>query len=132
MTERTWADSQLKDFDATENLLVRCSGIDGRLDRGVPVWVVVIGGGVYVRAYQGVRRGWFRRAIRLHQGAVGTTTTQLPAQFEGSDGGVRTRIDAAYRLKYGHYSYVSSMLTAAAAATLRISPHTAVHSGQAR
>lgn len=34
------------------------------------VWVVRVGGELYVRSYRGRRGGWFRRALASHQGHI--------------------------------------------------------------
>jgi hypothetical protein len=116
MAHSTWTEAQLRDFDATGNLLVRSRRTDGQLGCSVPVWGVVAAGGVYLRAYQGVDSGWFRRVGRADQAAVVTAAGPVPVRFQVGDDGVRDDIDAAYRAKYGHYSYGSSILAPSAVA----------------
>jgi hypothetical protein len=82
-------------------------------------------GHVYVRSYLGSGSGWFRRARDAGRGAVQTRSGQVDVAYQvgPADVGDIDDIDAAYRVKYGRYSYVSSVLApAAVAATLSVHP----------
>ena len=124
----TWGAEQLDRIGRAPELTITTARGDGSLPRPVPVWVVRVDDAVYVRTWYARDTGWYGRAtaagrarIRVdgYEGEVGVRRV-------GADStSLRSRIDTAYRDKYGGSGGMTSH--AAAASTLRLdcAPETA-------
>lgn len=91
----------------------------------VPVWLVVVEGGLYVRSYLGVTSGWYRSVVAHPEQAVVVGGDDVPVVFESvaRKDAVNSGIDAAYLDKYARFDYRDAMVEPAALdATLRILP----------
>lgn len=92
----------------------------------MPIWVVRVGDGIYVRSYRGEKGGWYRHARTAGAGRAQVAGLDHPVEFElVTDEEISEAIDAAYTTKYARYSdsYVKPMLAQRArATTLRLSP----------
>jgi hypothetical protein len=120
-----WTDGELDRVDAAEELQITTAGRDGSLRPWVPVWVVRVGGGLFVRSYRGADGAWYRHATRLPQGRIRAGGVERDVTFEPADGTPAAAIDDAYRAKYARYggSFLDPMLAdRASATTLRLTP----------
>ncbi|MGO3325915.1 DUF2255 family protein [Gordonia sp. (in: high G+C Gram-positive bacteria)] len=68
----TWTDEQLERFDAVRELEIAVRRADGTLRSWTPIWVVCVGGDVYVRT-------WYCRTTggMVSDEAAATTLGQL-------------------------------------------------------
>ena len=119
-----WSEDELRAIDASVELLVAARRADGSLARAVPVWVVRVGGQVFLRTWYRRDTGWFGRVVessRAHIEVPGVATDVTVEDVGAAE--LRAEVDRAYRAKYGRYSSsVDQMVTdGAAATTLRLS-----------
>lgn len=91
----------------------------------VPIWVVRVGNGLYIRSYKGSGGAWFRHATE--QGAAhisaGNVDSDVTVALAGTS--ERDAVDQAYRAKYSRYghAYVDPMTAdMAAGTTIQITP----------
>lgn len=92
---------------------------------GTPTWIwsVVVGDGLYVRAYNGQKSSWYQAAIRQRAGRITAAGITKEVSFQPVKSAINDRIDEAYREKYGRSKYLSSMIgQRARSATIKISP----------
>ena len=122
-----WSPDELQRIDRAEELRIATERADGTLRRDVPIWVVSAGGQVYVRTWYRRDDGWFGHAVNSRRARIEIASLEADVAVEdiGDDkSGLRARIDAAYRAKYGRYgeTTVDRMVSdEAAATTLRLS-----------
>lgn len=121
----TWTDDELRAVGEAAELRISTQRRDGTARQPVPIWVVRVGNGLYVRSWKGTGGAWFRHASA--QGSAHITAAEVDADVTVSLTGTadRTEIDHAYRAKYGHYgrSYVEPMTAdTAAGTTLMLTP----------
>jgi hypothetical protein len=111
-----------------EELEIAARGADGSLRRWVPIWVVGVGGRIYVRTWQRRDTGWFGQVLGSRRARIRVADFVADVAVEDIGEGeadLRAEVDAAYRTKYGHYgaTSVDRMVTDdAAAATLQLIP----------
>ena len=121
-----WSPEELERINGAEELRIATERADGTLRRDVPVWVVIVGGQVYVRTWYRRGDGWFGHAVDARRARIGVAGLAADVAVEdvGDDeSGLRASVDAAYSVKYGRYgeATVDRMVSdAAAAATLRL------------
>jgi hypothetical protein len=121
-----WSPNELERIDKAEELRIATQRSDGTLRRGVPIWVVSVGGHVYVRTWYRRDDGWFGRAVDSRRARIEIAGLEADVAVDdiGDDkSDLRARIDAAYRAKYGRYgaATVGRMVSdEAAATTLRL------------
>jgi hypothetical protein len=121
-----WSPDELERIDKAEELRIATQRSDGTLRRGVPIWVVSVGGHVYVRTWSRRDDGWFGRAVDSRRARIEIAGLEADVAVDdiGDDkSDLRARIDAAYRAKYGRYgaATVGRMVSdEAAATTLRL------------
>jgi hypothetical protein len=121
-----WSPDELERIDKAEELRIATQRSDGTLRRGVPIWVVSVGGHVYVRTWYRRDDGWFGRAVDSRRARIEIAGLEADVAVDdiGDDkSDLRARIDAAYRAKYGRYgaATVGRMVSdEAAATTLRL------------
>lgn len=119
-----WTRDELARIAAADDLHIAPFREDGKT-YGTPTWIwsVVVDGELYVRAYNGVGSRWYQAACRQKAGRVAVAGMTREAAFLPSGGAINTRIDAAYRGKYGASPYLAAMVgERASAATIRITP----------
>jgi hypothetical protein len=121
-----WTPEQLDKIGAADELEIAALRPDGSLRPWTTIWVVRVGGDLYVRSYRGRGGAWFRSVLRRPEGRVRAAGVERDVTFtEVGDEGYDA-IDRAYREKYASRydsTYVDPMLTPdAAAATLRLVP----------
>ena len=122
-----WSTDELSRLGVGDDLHVSPLRDDG-VTYGTPTWIwsVVVDDDLYVRAYHGKRSRWYQAALARASGrirAVGMTREVVYAPISASDA-IQSRIDDAYRAKYGGSPYLDAMIgERARAATVRITPH---------
>jgi hypothetical protein len=118
-----WNRNELEAIGAAAELSVAPRRPDGALRPFATIWVVRIGGDLYVRSYRGPSGRWYRAAVRAGAGRIRAGGIERDVSFEQADALEPARIDDAYRAKYGRSPYTNAMLSAGAAATtLRLIP----------
>jgi hypothetical protein len=118
----SWTPEQLARVDAARELDVAVRRADGTLGPWTPVWVVQVGGGVYVRTWHRRDTGWFGRALSTRRARVRIPGVEVDVRIEDVGvglSGLREDVDNAYRAKYGGGSSANMVGDEAAAATLR-------------
>ncbi|MYW96077.1 DUF2255 family protein [Amycolatopsis rubida] len=124
-TTPAWSGSELSRFGDAGEIEISTRRRDGSLRPFVPIWVVAVGGALYVRSYRGAAGAWYRHAAGHPAGAIRIPGQQAEVVAAAADPGVREQVDAAYRTKYARYgtTYLQPMLAdQAVAATLRLTP----------
>lgn len=91
------------------------------------IWSVVVGDGLYVRAYNGTSSRWYRAAMEQGAGRITAAGMTKDVSFEPvqvpAEDPINDRIDDAYRAKYGGSPYLEPMIgERARTATVRITP----------
>ncbi|MFC1464695.1 MAG: DUF2255 family protein [Candidatus Brachytrichaceae bacterium NZ_4S206] len=109
----TWTNEELDKIGNAEELEIAPRQRDGTLRKPLPIWVVHVGDGLYVRSYRGRAGAWFRAVQDTHEGHIRAGDVEKDVVFsEETDPTINDRIDAAYRAKYGRYpQYVAPMVT---------------------
>jgi len=90
---------------------------------GTPTWIwsVMVEHKLYVRAYNGIRSGWYQAALKQKAGKIVAAGMERKVQFEPVTGSINDKIDLAYRGKYGDSPYLQPMISdRAKAATVRV------------
>lgn len=121
----SWPAKVLNRFGSAEEIEISTRRVDGSLHGYVPIWAVIVDGGLYVRSYRGGDGAWYRHATAHPIGAIRAGGRRLEVIFAPAGQDVCPAVDAAYRAKYARYgdSYLRAMLAEpAAATTLRVSP----------
>ncbi len=124
LNKSSWTKEELRKIADTDDLHISPFREDGKT-YGTPTWIwsVVVGGDLYVRAYNGRNSRWYRAAIHQKAGRITAAGTTKEVTFEPVDGAIQDRIDDAYRAKYKGSEYLPPMIgTRAKAATLKITP----------
>jgi hypothetical protein len=119
-----WLKEELRKIAATDDLHISPFRDDGKTF-GTPtrIWSVVLGDGLYVRAYNGQRSSWYQAAMQQKAGRITAAGVSKEVMFEPVDGELNDRIDDAYREKYKGSPYLSPMIGAnARSATVKIVP----------
>ncbi|GCE51330.1 hypothetical protein EI42_04031 [Thermosporothrix hazakensis] len=122
-----WIPEELEHIGAADELQLATFKQDGTLRKPVTIWVVRVGGDLYVRAYRGRETAWFRHLQRRPEGRVeaGGVTKNVICIDASRDKKLNTAIDVAYQAKYRRYSatYVDPMVAPQAReTTLRLMP----------
>ena len=115
--------ADLAKVDVADELRIATRRSDGTLRPAAPIWVVAVGGSVYVRTWYRRHTGWYGHSVR--SGVARITVPGLEADVSVQDVGsqMREEVDAAYRDKYGRFgaATVDRMLSDdAVATTLRL------------
>jgi hypothetical protein len=121
-----WTDDQLRRVGAAEELELTSQRPDGSLRRFVTMWVVRVGGDLYVRSAHGPGNGWYRRATASGTGHVRAGGVEADVDFAAADSLGHDAIDAAYHTKYDRYGppIVGTVVGPAADVTIRLIPRT--------
>jgi hypothetical protein len=118
-----WTPEDLDAIAATDEIEIAPRRADGTLGRATTIWIVRVGGDLYVRSYRGPGGSWYRAARRTHEGRLRAGGIERDVTFDADHDADRTAIDDAYRAKYGHSSYVDAMIVPeVASTTLRLVP----------
>jgi len=119
----SWIAEQLALVDAARELEIAVHRDDGSLRPWTPIWVVHVGGDVYVRTWYRRDTGWFGLALRTGRARVRVPGVEVDVRIEDvgvGPPGVRDEVDDAYRAKYGGGSTGNMVGDEAAATTLRL------------
>jgi hypothetical protein len=112
MPSRRFSRARAAAFDACKYLGLR-AGIDPRRFRAV--WVVVVGGRVFVRPWNDKPDGWYRTFLREPRGAVQIGGVEVAVRARKARGErLMDAIDAGYKVKYptpGSRQYVRGFAT---------------------
>ena len=122
---RDWTADELDTIGAAEELEIAPLRPDGSLRSYTTIWVVRIGGDLYVRSWHGRDGTWFRAALRRPEGRIRAAGIERDVSFAEPDHADHDAIDRAYRGKYARYSstYVDPMTSPGArATTLQLTP----------
>ena len=130
MADTAWSTGELEQIASRDELDVAPRRSDGTLTKPRIVWMVRVGGDVYVRSVQGTDGAWYRTTRGSDEGHVSTGTVDKDVAFldvedsGGDSDGLQDRIDAAYRAKYSRYPGPVASITAAKAraTTMRLVP----------
>jgi hypothetical protein len=123
-----WSPAELERIGTAGELQIITIRADGTLRPAVPIWVVRVGGQVYVRTWYRRDGGWFGHVVDSRRARIRVPGLEADIAIEdvGDDRAeLRAGLDAAYRVKYGRYgeASVDRMVTHdAAASTLRLIP----------
>jgi hypothetical protein len=121
----TWPADELTRLGGAEEIDISTQRHDGSLRPFVPIWIVTVDGGLYVRSYRGTGGAWYRHATAHPAGTIKANGLQRDVTLTPADPATRDGIDAAYRTKYGRYgdSYLQTMLgEQAVASTMKLTP----------
>ncbi|NNU27079.1 DUF2255 family protein [Isoptericola sediminis] len=120
----TWTPEELGAVGEADELHIAPARTDGSFRRPIPIWVVRVGDGLYVRSYRGPDGGWYRQALRSGRARIEAGGVDREVAVTEPTTDVDTEIDEAYRAKYGRWSsYVLPMIAPpAVASTLRLEP----------
>jgi hypothetical protein len=120
-----WTSNELNKIGTAEELRIASLRADGTLRKPVIIWVVRLGGDLYVRSANGRTSAWFRGVQVRHEGRIWAGGVEKDVTFvDESDPEVNDQVDAAYLTKYRRYpQYVKPMVTPAVrAATIKLVP----------
>lgn len=118
-----WTAQDLAAFGDPDEVTIATMRTDGTLRSPVIVWIVRVGGDLYVRSVNGRDASWFRGVQSRHVGRIRGGDVERDVVLEEVDG-PHEAIDAAYWDKYRRYpSIVPSIVKPEArAATIRLVP----------
>lgn len=119
----TWSSDDLAAIGGRREILMSTLSPDGTARRAVPIWIVELGGELYVRSYHGPEGSWFRQTHRHPHARIAAAGRDITVRLKPADPTLRRDVDAAYARKYGSTGHAAIMTTAAVAATtLRLTP----------
>ena len=102
----SWQPQDARAVTAPEEVQVLTRRRDGNLRRPTTIWIVRDGDRVFVRSTNGRTAGWFRGALATGAGQIIARGTAYDVAFTEADDLDLTRVDAAYRAKYGRYASI--------------------------
>jgi hypothetical protein len=107
-----WSEDELQRIDGADELDIAAVRRNGELRRSTPIWVVRIGGDVYVRAAYGTGSGWYGVARANGRAHIRAGGVQRDVAVEDPDSSLLDAVDAGYRSKYGsrYANIVDSLL----------------------
>ncbi len=118
----TWSKDELRQIAEADDLHISPFRED-EVTYGTPTWIwsVMIGDGLYVRAYNGRNSRWYQAAVQQKAGRITAAGMTKEVTFEPVDGPINDLIDDAYRLKYHSSPHLNPMIGARArSATIKI------------
>lgn len=119
-----WSEAELSKIAEADDLHISPFREDG-VTHGTPTWIwsVVVGGELYVRAYNGPKSRWYQAAMKQKRGKITVAGRTEEVEFESVEGAINQRVDDAYRAKYESSPYLDPMIGARArSATVKIKP----------
>lgn len=117
-------DNAVQRFAAADEIEIEARpGSTGTVVR-TPIWVVVAGNDVYVRAVRGIRGKWYRSATSDANTAVILEGKRVPVRpVAVREKAEINKVTEAYRQKYGNSQWVDGVLKPhTLEATLRLEP----------
>jgi hypothetical protein len=121
---KNWPKDELQRIAGTDDLHISPLRED-HVTYGTPTWIwsVVVGGKLFVRAYNGQSSQWHKAAMRQKAGSITAAGMSREVVFQPANIEVQEVIDAAYRAKYSSSPYLKPMIgSQAQSATVEISP----------
>lgn len=115
----TWTPEDLTLLAESYSLVLTAGDGD---EPGVEIGMAVAGGGVYVRAYRGVRSRWYRAASEAGHGRIRVGGVTRAVRFTTGGFALPAGLGAAFAGKYGPVSEALVASPQARAATIRIDP----------
>jgi hypothetical protein len=120
-----WTNDDLDRIGTSEELALASRRADGSLTGFVTMWVVRLGGDLFVRSAGGPHRPWYRSARAAGAGSIRVGGVEREVTFADAATGAHDAIDAAYHAKYDRYGQkiVGSVVgTDAHRVTIRLVP----------
>ncbi len=123
-----WSPEELERLSRAEELLIAARRAEGTLRRWVPIWVVSVGGQVYVRTWYRRDSGWFARVLDSRRARIRVPGLEADVLIQDVGAGgakLHADVDDAYRKKYvliGRDAVDRMVTLDAAAATLQLIP----------
>lgn len=100
----TWTPEQSSRVGSATELDLASRRADGSLSDYTTMWVVGVGGEVYVRSAGGPDRPWYRRALASGSGRVRAGGVEADVSFDTVTADApHDAIDAEYHAKYDRY-----------------------------
>lgn len=100
----TWAPEQSNQVGSATELDLASRRADGSLSGYTTMWVVSLGGEVYVRSAGGPGRPWYRRALASGNGRIRAGGVEVDVSFDTATADApHDDIDAEYHAKYDRY-----------------------------
>ncbi|MEV6592112.1 DUF2255 family protein [Streptomyces acidicola] len=100
----TWTNDELDRIGSAEELRIASTLGDGRPSRPRTIWVVRVGGDIYVRSVYGPGSDWYRSTRVRREGHIRAGGVDKNVSFEEVDDASNGQVDAAYSRKYHRYS----------------------------
>jgi hypothetical protein len=119
-----WTTDELDTIGAAEELTLASARRDGTLRNPVTMWVVRVGGDLYVRSVNGRDASWFRGALSRHEARIHAAGVEKDVSLVETDS-ANGEVDDAYHAKYdrNYPSIVPSIVAPTPrAATLKLVP----------
>jgi len=116
---------ELDKIGSAEELQIASLRRDGTLRKPVTIWVVRLGGDLYIRSGYGRAAAWFRGTQLRPEGHIKAGGVDRDVTFVDADPTLNDEIDAAYRRKYRRHGaqWVDPMVAPEArATTIRLVP----------
>lgn len=121
----TWTSEELQRIGGSREVQVSSDRADGTSRPFVTIWIVEVGGELYVRSAYGTDNPWYRRAKSSGVGRIRAGRFERKVTFAEAGSHFNAAIDAAYHAKYDRYGprIVGTVVgEQAAAGTLRLLP----------
>jgi hypothetical protein len=99
----TWTPEQLQGVGTAEELEVAWLRTDGTLSGDRTIWVVPLGGDLFVRSVNGPGSDWYRGVVKRHEGHIRAGGVDQDVTFVETHAD-DDALDAAYRSKYRRYA----------------------------
>jgi hypothetical protein len=127
-TPTAWSTDELATFETADEVRLAVRRADGTLRRPVTIWIVRVGGDLYIRSVNGPSATWYRPVQERHEGHLEAPADRDGAGHDGvgrdvtlaaADSRLDNQVDSAYQYKYGRYpnSYVNAIIAGQARAT---------------
>lgn len=99
----TWTPELSSRVGSATELGLASRRADGSLSGSTTMWVVEVGGEIYVRSADGPDRPWYRRALANGSGRVRPVGIEVGVSFDTATADAPDAIDAEYHAKYDRY-----------------------------